>query len=59
MEEELDIIQRLREEQGRCKLCGGVLMVKNGKMGHFKACVNFPKCYYARELTPEEREKIS
>jgi len=31
---------------GRCPLCGGQLVLRNGKYGKFWGCSNYPKCKY-------------
>ena len=31
---------------GRCPLCGGSLVLRNGKYGQFYGCSNYPKCTY-------------
>lgn len=31
---------------GRCPLCGGNLVLRNGKYGQFYGCSNYPKCTY-------------
>lgn len=31
---------------GRCPLCGGDLVLRNGKYGKFYGCSNYPKCRY-------------
>lgn len=33
-------------EGGKCKLCGGALVVRTSKYGKFVACSNYPKCRY-------------
>lgn len=31
---------------GKCPLCGGNLVIRNGKYGQFYGCSNYPKCKY-------------
>lgn len=31
---------------GRCPLCGGELVLRNGKYGQFYGCSNYPRCNY-------------
>lgn len=41
--------QRRRDiavSQGKCPLCGGDLVLKNGRFGKFYGCSNFPRCRY-------------
>lgn len=58
MEDE-NLLKSLRMKEGRCNWCGGVLMVKNGSLGHFKACINYPRCEYSRDLTLEEKNSLA
>ena len=34
--------------QGICPLCGGRLILRNGKYGDFYGCSNYPRCRYTR-----------
>lgn len=34
--------------QGRCPLCGGILVERIGKYGHFLGCSNFPRCRFTK-----------
>ena len=36
-----------------CELCGGKLVVRNGKFGSFYACENFPKCRFTKQITKD------
>jgi DNA topoisomerase I len=33
----------------RCPLCGGRLVMKNGRYGKFISCMNYPGCKYIRK----------
>ena len=37
---------------GRCPLCGGQLVLRNGKYGQFWGCSNYPKCKYTLQNKP-------
>lgn len=39
----------LKKEQ-RCHQCGGVVVIKSGKHGPFKACSGYPECNYIESL---------
>ena len=43
-------IQERREkiEQGICPLCGGKLVLRDGKYGEFYGCSNYPKCKFKK-----------
>lgn len=41
-------IERLRHKHGNCPICGGVLLVREGKYGRFLGCSNYPRCRYTR-----------
>lgn len=49
-----ELIQ-LREKEGRCVACGGIMMPKKGKNGPFMSCVYYPECDHSREMTEKER----
>ncbi|MCM1306503.1 MAG: NERD domain-containing protein [Bacteroides sp.] len=40
-------------EHGLCPLCGGKLVVKNGKYGKFYGCSNFPKCKFKKDISTQ------
>lgn len=33
-------------KSGRCPRCGAALVIRTGKHGNFRGCVNFPRCRY-------------
>jgi hypothetical protein len=33
-----------------CSLCGGKLVLRNGKYGQFYGCSNYPKCHFTKKL---------
>ena len=37
-------------ETDTCSLCGGKLVLRNGKYGKFYGCSNYPKCNYTRNI---------
>lgn len=37
---------RIKVNSGVCPKCGGLLILRNGKYGQFKGCVNFPRCRF-------------
>ncbi len=37
----------------KCELCGGALVLRNGRYGSFYACENFPKCKFTKQLTKD------
>lgn len=44
----------LKKTGEKCPLCGGDLVIKNGKHGEFVACSNYPTCKYVKK---EEKEQ--
>ena len=32
-----------------CELCGGKMVVRNGKFGEFYACENYPECKFTKQ----------
>lgn len=36
----------IKVASGICPKCGGKLVARNGKKGHFTGCSNYPKCRY-------------
>lgn len=50
----LDNVHRNQERRdaavasGRCPLCGGRLILRNGRYGSFYGCSNYPQCKYSR-----------
>ena len=50
--EHLENVYRSKERRdiavsnGKCPLCGGNLVLRNGKYGQFYGCSNYPKCKY-------------
>ena len=34
-----------------CRLCGGPVVLKNGRFGKFYACKNYPTCRFTRQIT--------
>jgi len=36
-----------------CELCGGALVLRNGRYGSFYACENFPKCKFTKQITKD------
>ncbi len=38
----------------KCPKCGAVLFLREGRYGKFLGCSGFPKCKYARPLTPKK-----
>lgn len=51
-------LKDIRRREGRCPLCGGVLIPKVGKRGIFKSCIYFPACAYSRNLNDEELQQL-
>ena len=37
----------------KCELCGGELVIRNGRYGSFYACANFPGCKYTKPMIEE------
>jgi ssDNA-binding Zn-finger/Zn-ribbon topoisomerase 1 len=37
--------------QGICPLCGGKLVVREGKYGKFYACSNYPRCRFHQSIS--------
>ena len=33
----------------KCELCGGDMVVRNGRYGTFYACINYPKCKFTKQ----------
>ena len=50
--EHIDNVHRNMEHRdaavanGRCPLCGGTLVIRNGRYGQFYGCSNYPNCKY-------------
>lgn len=45
--------------QGKCPLCGGVMVLRCGKLGHFFGCSSYPQCQHlveAPEHDPDDGE---
>jgi len=38
----------------KCPNCGGDVVIRNGRFGKFKSCVNFPTCRWHESLTKKE-----
>ena len=51
-EQHLENVWRSKERrdaavtEGRCPLCGGTLVLRNGRYGQFYGCSNYPRCTY-------------
>ena len=50
-----NIRQHLQEqedmiENGRCPICGGRLVIRNGRYGEFIGCSNYPNCRFTQNL---------
>ena len=45
-----------REEnlEEACPACGGDVMIRNGKYGHFRACSNYPTCDWSAPLVVDQ-----
>ncbi|MBR5755461.1 MAG: type I DNA topoisomerase [Erysipelotrichaceae bacterium] len=41
-----------------CPKCGGEVVIRNGKFGKFKSCINFPKCKWTESLEKREEPEI-
>ena len=37
----------------KCELCGGDMVLRNGRYGSFYACVNYPKCKFTKQPARE------
>ncbi len=37
----------------KCDICGGNLIIRNGRYGSFYACENFPKCKFTKQITKD------
>ena len=37
----------------KCELCGGDMVLRNGRFGSFYACVNYPKCKFTKQPARE------
>ena len=37
----------------KCELCGGDMVVRNGRYGSFYACANYPRCRFTKPKTTE------
>jgi len=37
-------------QDGKCPVCGNLLVKRNGKYGEFYGCKDFPRCRYARNI---------
>ena len=37
----------------KCELCGGEMVVRNGRFGTFFACVNYPSCTFTKQKVTE------
>ena len=42
----------------KCKLCGGVMVIKWGRNGEFLACENYPACKNTQDFTKDEAGHI-
>jgi DNA topoisomerase-1 len=42
----------------KCSLCGGIMVIKWGKMGEFLACENYPDCKNTQDFTKDNEGKI-
>lgn len=42
----------------RCKLCGGVMVIKWGRKGEFLACENYPECKNTQDFKKDDEGKI-
>ena len=55
-----DSMEKLQPEKtgGICPKCGGDIVIRNGRYGKFKSCINYPSCKWHESLvkkeTPEE-----
>jgi len=43
----------------KCKLCGGVMVIKWGRNGEFLACENYPACKNTQDFTKDEAGHIT
>ena len=41
-----------------CPECGGELVIKNGRFGKFKACINYPTCRFHESLVKKEEPEL-
>ena len=37
----------------KCELCGGDMVLRNGRFGSFYACINYPKCKFTKQPARE------
>ena len=46
-------VEKAQEKQEiadfKCELCGGDMVLRNGRYGSFYACVNYPKCRFTKQ----------
>jgi len=42
--------KEMKINSGVCPICGGKLIMRNGKYGTFYGCNNYPKCRFSRKL---------
>lgn len=42
----------------KCSLCGGIMMIKWGRMGEFLACEKYPECTNTQDFTKDADGKI-
>jgi DNA topoisomerase-1 len=48
----------LKKTGEKCPLCGGDLVVRNGRYGEFVACENYPTCKYVKKEEKEEPKEV-
>lgn len=48
----------LKKTGEKCPLCGGDLVVRNGRYGEFVACENYPICKYVKKEEKEEPKEV-
>ncbi|MBQ6478290.1 MAG: type I DNA topoisomerase [Erysipelotrichaceae bacterium] len=56
VESAYDSMEKLQPEKTGeiCPECGGDIVIRNGKFGKFKSCINYPTCKWHESLTKKE-----
>ncbi len=50
----VESVERKYESAGfKCELCGGEMVIRNGKFGTFYACANYPVCKFTKQKIVE------
>lgn len=45
-----DIGRKNETDTNKCPDCGGILVTREGRRGKFLGCVNFPRCYFTKNI---------